>query len=304
MMNAILLEAPAKINLHLSVLRKFADGPYAGYHDLDMLMQTISLADRIEIKKQAAPSGVTVSYPHQVGQVPLDEHNLTMKAWRLLQREYGIKDEIAIHIEKNIPVGAGLAGGSSDAAAVLKGVNQLFGLNITKEALAQMGAFLGGDVPFCVYGGLARAEGMGEKITPLAPLPQRNCLLVNPGIEVLTSEIFQIYDTIKLSRDSLLKPSDTYKGVSSSLSWKQVDDSIRNDLEEAAVYGYPVVAEVLADLRGLGLAPFMSGSGPSVIAFLDGDDGAIMDEITAEITAEIKEKIASKWQIVRFCHTL
>ena len=200
MINSVSLEAPAKINLYLSVLGRIATGPYAGYHDLDMLMQSISLRDFITIEKRQGPSVLTVSSSRQGAVVPEDEHNLAMKAWRLLQQQYHLPEGVTIRIEKHIPVGAGLAGGSSDAAALLKGINQLFSLGLSLDALAQMGASLGGDVPFCVYQGLARAEGMGERLTLLPGLPPRDCVLVNPGIMVLTSEIFCAYDIMEESK--------------------------------------------------------------------------------------------------------
>ncbi|MCI8336366.1 MAG: 4-(cytidine 5'-diphospho)-2-C-methyl-D-erythritol kinase [Peptococcaceae bacterium] len=292
MMQAIFLEAPAKINLYLSVLGRFTTGPYAGYHDLDMLMQSISLKDLVTIEKRQGSSYLTVAYPNEVGVIPEDENNLAMRAWRLLQEKYGLPEGIAIHIEKNIPVGAGLAGGSSDAAAVLKGINQLFGLGISLEELARMGASLGGDVPFCIYQGLARAEGMGERVTPLPALPSRDCVLVNPGISVLTSEIFREYDIIE--KNKIAKDKHSFGGPFSQLSWEQVDQWMQNDLEAAAIGRYPVIAEIKEDLAAIGLHPFMSGSGPSVIAFWQG----------ATERKHIEEKIAPKWPITVFCQTI
>lgn len=289
-MESIVLEAPAKINLYLSVLGKFANG----YHDLDMLMQSISLADRIEIRKSIADSCLSVSYQNGqegVAVIPEDERNLAFKAWRLLQKTYQIAGEVEIHIQKNIPVGAGLAGGSSDAAAVLKGVNQLFQLGLGEEELIKLGAKLGGDVPFCIVNGFARAQGIGDILTKLPALPRRNFVLVNPGIPVLTSEIFQIYDTIELPQD---RPALAMPGLLAEPSWDKIAGFMFNALEPAAVSRYPVIQEIKDDLQGLGLAPFMSGSGPSVIAFWQ----------TEAEKSEMIKQIEGKWPIVVWGHTI
>lgn len=298
MMNSISLEAPAKINLYLSVLGRFAEGPYAGYHDLDMLMQAISLTDLVTVEKRQGASVLTVSAAQQQADIPLDERNLAMKAWRLLQRRYQLPEGIGIHIEKHIPVGAGLAGGSSDAAAVLKGVNQLFSLELSFAELAQMGAALGGDIPFCVYQGLARAEGMGERLTKLPSLPPRDCVLVNPGITVLTSEIFRAYDIMEKNKTSCKDKREEMQAVLAEFllqpSWPQAEKLLQNDLETVAVANYPVIAEIKEDLRAIRLRPFMSGSGPSVIAFWQG----------AAERKRIEERIAPKWPITVFCRTI
>lgn len=298
MMNSVSLEAPAKINLYLSVLGRFSDGPYAGYHDLDMLMQSISLADLVTVEKWQGASVLTASAAQQQADIPLDERNLAMKAWRLLQQRYQLPEGIHIHIEKHIPVGAGLAGGSSDGAAVLKGVNQLFSLGLSLAELAQMGAALGGDVPFCVYQGLARAEGMGERLTKLPSLPPRDCVLVNPGITVLTSEIFRAYDIMEKNNPSGKSSREEIGAVLADFllqpSWPQAEKLLQNDLETAAVAHYPVIAEIKEDLQAIGLCPFMSGSGPSVIAFWQGE---------AE-RKRIEEQIVPKWPITVFCQTI
>ncbi len=294
-MNVISLEAPAKVNLYLSVLGTIETGPYQGYHDLDMLMQSISLSDIVTIEKKQGVSLLTASFTGITGEIPQDEHNLAMKAWRMMQNAYGLPEGVAIHIEKHIPVGAGLAGGSSDAAAVLKGVNQLFSLGLSLETLAEIGASLGGDVPFCLYQGLARVRGFGERVTPLVSLPSRNCVLVNPGIAVLTSEIFKTYDIMKETNSSSLNnEEEKVNGFLAEPDWQKIDYLLHNDLESAAVSCYPVIAEIKEDLERVGLMPFMSGSGPSVIAFWQ----------TEEERRHIQEKIAPKWAVTVFCRTL
>ena len=298
MINSISLEAPAKINLYLSVLGRFSEGPYAGYHDLDMLMQAISLADLVTVEKRQRASVITVSLGREQDDIPLDERNLAMRAWRLLQQQYHLPEGVRIHIEKNIPVGAGLAGGSSDAAAVLKGINQLFSLGLSLGDLAQLGAVLGGDVPFCVYQGLARVEGMGERLTLLSSLPPRDCILVNPGIPVLTSEIFHAYDIMEKNKTSCKDNREEMQTVLTDFlkcpSWAQAGKLLWNDLEVVAIARYPVIAEIKKDLEGIGLCPFMSGSGPSVLAFWQG----------AAARERIEERIVPKWPITVFCQTI
>ena len=286
-MESIIIEAPAKINLYLNILGRFANG----YHDLDMLMQSISLSDMVKIKKARGQSTLSLCNHRDQTFVPLDEGNLALKAWRLLQKNYGLQGkEVDIHIEKYIPVGAGLAGGSSNAAAVLRGCNQLFDLRIPDEELVSLGAALGGDVPFCVVNGLARAEGIGERLTLLPALPRRNLVVVNPGISVLTGEIFGFYDKMKLSYEMDLSPLEEFCTMP---TWERVDHLLYNALELPAVACYPVIQEVKADLEEIGLRPFMSGSGPSVIAFWE----------RSEQQAAIEKYIMPKWPIVVLGYT-
>ena len=164
-MNEIRLKAYAKINLGLDVLRRREDG----YHDLRMIMQTIRLHDRIYIKKTRTPG---IRMQSSLSYLPSDQGNLAYRAAQLLMEEFGTEEGVFIELQKHIPVAAGLAGGSSDAAAVLVGVNRLFGLGLSREDLMERAVKLGADVPFCVMRGTALAEGIGEILTPLPPTPQ------------------------------------------------------------------------------------------------------------------------------------
>lgn len=180
----LLVKAPAKINLSLDVLYKRTDG----YHELEMVMTTVDLADRLELELLNDDRIVIHS---QTRFVPDDDRNLAYKAAKLLKDRFNIKSGASITIEKNIPVAAGLAGGSSDAAAVLRGMNKLWDLRLTLDELAELGAEIGSDVSFCVYGGTALAKGRGEIITPLPPPPNCWVVLAKPAIGVSTAEVYE-----------------------------------------------------------------------------------------------------------------
>src|SRR5919108_4786235 len=173
-------KAPAKINLSLDVIYKREDG----YHEVEMIMTMVDLADRIEM--QELPRD-TIIISSQAGYIPLDEKNLAFQAAQLIKERYEVKQGVYIHLDKKIPVAAGLAGGSSDAAATLRGLNRLWQLNIPVEELQGLGAQLGSDVPFCVTGGTAVARGRGEKLEPIGSPPQCWVVLAKPPINVSTS---------------------------------------------------------------------------------------------------------------------
>lgn len=154
-------KAPAKINLLLDVLRKRSDG----YHEVEMVMTMVDLADRLEMEELPRD---TIIISSQAGFIPLDEKNLAFQAAKLIKERYEVKQGVYIHLDKKIPVAAGLAGGSSDAAAALRGLNRLWRLGIPDEELQALGAELGSDVPFCVTGGTAIASGRGERLQPIA----------------------------------------------------------------------------------------------------------------------------------------
>ncbi|MBE3553675.1 MAG: 4-(cytidine 5'-diphospho)-2-C-methyl-D-erythritol kinase, partial [Thermicanus sp.] len=178
-----MVTAPAKINLTLDVLGKRADG----YHEVKMVMTTIDLSDRLTLIK-AGDGGIYVT--SSTGVIPTDERNLAYQAALLLKRELHVKEGVKIYIEKKIPVAAGLAGGSSDAAATLKGLNKLWNLGLDLDQLAGLGARLGSDVPFILYGGTTLATGRGEVLTPLPSPPPSWVVLAKPPIGVSTSEVY------------------------------------------------------------------------------------------------------------------
>ncbi|WP_312151191.1 4-(cytidine 5'-diphospho)-2-C-methyl-D-erythritol kinase, partial [Paenibacillus odorifer] len=176
-------KAPAKINLMLDVLHKRADG----FHEVEMIMTMVDLADRLELSELPRD---TIIISSQAGYIPLDEKNLAFQAARLIKDRYNVKSGVHIHLDKRIPVAAGLAGGSSDAAATLRGLNRLWRLGIPAQELQELGAELGSDVPFCVTGGTALATGRGEKLTPINNPPQCWVVLAKPPINVSTAEVY------------------------------------------------------------------------------------------------------------------
>ena len=186
--------AYAKLNLTLDVTAKREDG----YHDMVMVMQTVSVTDRIEIAEIGEP-GIRVRCNYRY--VPTDERNLAVKAAKLFFRETGVEDRgIQIQMEKSIPVGAGMAGGSADAAAVLRGLNRLFGRKFERRGLERLAEEVGSDVPFCIAGGTALARGRGEVLEDLAPMPDCRSVVCKPGFSISTPELFRKLDQVGLKR--------------------------------------------------------------------------------------------------------
>ena len=183
------LRALAKINLGLDILGKREDG----YHEVRMIMQTIQMYDVLEIKKKKAPGiSLSVNYPY----IPCDERNLVYKAAKLLMDEFQVKGGVTIRLEKFIPVSAGMAGGSSDAAATLVGINRLFKLGLSERELMDRAVKIGADVPYCIMRGTALAEGIGEKLTGITQVPECFVLIGKPGINVSTKAA---YESLNLS---------------------------------------------------------------------------------------------------------
>jgi 4-diphosphocytidyl-2-C-methyl-D-erythritol kinase len=252
-------KAPAKINLSLDVLHKRSDG----YHEVEMVMTMVDLADRIEMQELSRD---TIIISSQAGYIPLDEKNLAFQAARLIKDRYDVKQGVYIHLDKQIPVAAGLAGGSSDAAATLRGLNRLWDLNIPMEELQVLGAELGSDVPFCVTGGTAVARGRGEKLEPIVSPPQCWVVLAKPPINVSTSEIYG-----KLNAREI-KHHPSTEGVLSAIREKRFDQlcgSLGNVLEEVTLDLYPEVRHLKECMQRLGAdSVLMSGSGPTVFGLV------------------------------------
>ena len=183
-MNEISVKALAKINLGLDVIRRREDG----YHEVRMIMQTIHLFDRLQIKKKREKE---ITLRANLPFLPVDEHNLAYRAAAMLQEEFGLEEGIDIELEKHIPVAAGMAGGSMDGAAVLYGMNEIFELGLSKQELMERGVKLGADVPFCIMRGTALAEGIGEKLTQLPPMVKCPVLIAKPQISVSTRTVYE-----------------------------------------------------------------------------------------------------------------
>lgn len=252
-------KAPAKINLMLDVLHKRPDG----YHEVEMIMTMVDLADRLEME---ALSRDTIIISSQAGYIPLDEKNLAFQAAKLIKERYNVRSGVYIHLDKNIPVAAGLAGGSSDAAATLRGLNRLWDLQIPMEELKQLGAELGSDVPFCITGGTALATGRGELLTPLPNPPQCWVVLAKLPINVSTAEIYGRFR----SDEVMTHPSaDRMRQAIERLSFQGVCEELGNVLEEVTLKLYPEVAHLKESMLKLGAdGVLMSGSGPTVFGLV------------------------------------
>lgn len=264
-MNEIKLQANAKINLTLDVLKKRHDG----YHDLRMIMAEIPLYDIVSLRK-AEQISVSGNFKF----VPNNEKNTAYKAALEFFKETGISGGVSIQLEKRIPVSAGLAGGSTDAAAVLKGLNTLYNTRLSDKELAFIGDRVGKDVPFCVMGGVALAEGTGEQLTPLNRIPPCWIVLIKPKyINVSTREVFTTLDASRLE----LHP-DT-QGAIAALQQKDLNALCRrmyNVLEDVTVKKHPIISELKNVMLECGaLGSVMSGSGPSVFGVFDSHTAAL-----------------------------
>ncbi|MFE8704029.1 4-(cytidine 5'-diphospho)-2-C-methyl-D-erythritol kinase [Cytobacillus sp. FJAT-54145] len=257
----LLIKAPAKINLSLDVLHKRQDG----YHEVEMIMTTIDLADRIELMLLDSDS---IRINSQSRFVPDDQRNLAYQAAKLLKERYKVTKGVQIAIEKTIPVAAGLAGGSSDAAATLRGLNKLWDLGLSLDELAELGAEIGSDVSFCVYGGTALAKGRGEVITQLPAPPTCWVVLAKPFIGVSTADVYR-----RLELDHIVHPNtaDMIKAIEED-DFNGMCKNVGNVLEDVTLKLYPEVAQIKDQMIRFGAdAVLMSGSGPTVFALVQHD---------------------------------
>lgn len=262
------IKAPAKINLALDVIARRADG----YHLVDMVMQSIQLADEVTLE----PAG-RIELSCNLPGLPVDEGNLAWRAARLLQETAGVSKGVRINIEKNIPVAAGLAGGSADAAAVLIGLNDLWELGLSQPELMRIGVRLGADVPFCIMKGTARAEGIGERLTPINGALKSSVLLVTPNCQVSTA---QVYQQLKMERIRNHPQIPLVIAALKAGDLRAMFEVWGNVLEEVVVSEDSPVAQVKAYFNRFGISKcLMSGSGPSVFT-LD-PPGDIVEEFLA-----------------------
>jgi 4-diphosphocytidyl-2-C-methyl-D-erythritol kinase len=257
----LLVKAPAKINLALDVTGKRSDG----YHEVKMIMTTIDLADRIELVELPEDKIKIVSHSRYV---PDDNRNLAFQAANLLKKRFNIKYGVAITIMKAIPVAAGLAGGSSDAAATLRGLNKLWNLGLSIDQLAEIGAEIGSDVSFCVYGGTAIATGRGEKIEHIESPPHCWVILAKPSIGVSTADVYK-----NLSLDKMNHPD--VEGMVSAIKnhdYSRICGLVGNVLEDVTLKMHPEVANIKEQMKKFGAdAVLMSGSGPTVFGLVQHD---------------------------------
>ncbi len=257
-MKEIVIESYGKINLGLDVLYKREDG----YHEISTIMQQISLRDTLTIREIEED----IVLESNADNLPLDSTNLVYKAWKAIQERTGIYKGIEINIHKRIPIAAGLAGGSSNAAAVLRGLNELWKLNLSEEDLMEIGVKIGADVPYCIIGGTALAEGIGEKLTKLKSFGGKHVLLANPGIGVSSANV---YNNLKLKNNPQL---DMKKMISSleNNDLKSVADNMINVMEEVVIEEHPIILEIKNMMKKSGaLGALMSGSGSTVFGLFD-----------------------------------
>lgn len=259
-MDKIELKALGKINLGLDILGRRDNG----YHDVRMVMQTVYLYDRVFLEKTREDR---IQIETNISYLPVNENNIAYKAADLLKKEFHMEGGIRIRLEKHIPVAAGMAGGSSDAAAVLFGMNRLFGLGLSEEELKERGVKLGADVPYCIMRGTVLAEGIGEILTPLPPMPKCYILIAKPPLSASTKTVYE-----KIDRQGIESHPDI-DGILSGLSGgdiHKVAASMGNVLEQVMLKEYPVLQTIKDVMIKAGaLNAMMSGSGPTVFGIFD-----------------------------------
>lgn len=265
-MKNISVKALAKINLGLDVVRRREDG----YHEVRMVMQTIHLFDRLEIERT---NRGRIEIETNLSFLPTNENNLVYKAAKLLTDEFQIKDGIAVKLQKHIPVAAGMAGGSTDAAAILYGVNRMFDLGLSREELMQRGVQIGADVPYCVMRGTALAEGIGEKLTALPPMVKCPVLIAKPQISVSTKFV---YENLKLNEKTVHPDIDRLVADIQEKDLQKIAADMGNVLETVTIPNYPIIAEIKEHMMEHGaLNAMMSGSGPTVFGLFDKESTAV-----------------------------
>ncbi|WP_102401472.1 4-(cytidine 5'-diphospho)-2-C-methyl-D-erythritol kinase [Haloimpatiens massiliensis] len=278
----MLMKAYAKINISLDVVGKRADG----YHLLKMIMQNIDLYDIIRVEKRN--EGISIGCDKTY--VPLDERNIAYKAARLFLDTYNIDGGVEICIKKNIPVSAGLAGGSTDAAAVLKCMRNIYEVDVSDKELMNLGVKIGADVPYCILGGTALCEGIGELITPLKPFKNKILVLVKPNFGVSTKEVYKSLNIEKIYKhpetENLIKYMEREDLIS-------LNRNMKNILENVTIKNNPTIKKIKMRMMNLNaLGSLMSGSGPSVFGFFD-------DMLTAQRCYEELKKDYSEVFITR-----
>ena len=254
------IKAYTKINISLDIVGKRESD---GYHLLRMIMQNIDLYDEVSVVKQA--EGITLTCNKSY--VPTDSRNLAYKAAMLFKERYDINEGVHIDIIKNIPVSAGLAGGSTDGAAVLKIMNKIFDINASDEELMEIGLQLGADIPYCIKGGTALCEGIGEELTSLKPFKDKIVVLVKPGFGVSTKEVYKAFNLEKVRIHP--KTEELIEAMQRDDLY-YVANNMKNLLENVTLRKHNVLIKIKEDMNRYGaVGSMMSGSGPSVFAFFD-----------------------------------
>lgn len=288
-MNQIELKALAKINLGLDVLGKQDDG----YHTVRMVMQTIYLYDEVRLMKKKEPGiEIVTNLPF----LPRGEGNIAYKAARLLMDEFGIESGVQISLKKHIPVAAGLAGGSANAAAVLFGMNRMFGLELSMEELMKRGVMLGADVPYCIMRGTVLAEGIGERLSVLPSMPKCTVLIAKPPVSVSTKVVYEALDANEIT------DHPDIDGIIAGLEkrdLKAVADAMGNVLEGVTIPMHPVIEDIKNEMKAAGaLNAMMSGSGPTVFGLFENRADA------KNAQRRIREKALTKQVYVTNIHSV
>jgi 4-diphosphocytidyl-2-C-methyl-D-erythritol kinase len=252
----LIYKARAKINLGLDVCRHLDNG----YHEVKMVMQTVDIYDELEFKRRNDPDIIlSVNSRDNLGDL---ENNLIFKAAKLMKEQYGIKEGIEIKLNKKIPVAAGMAGGSTDAATTMIAMNEIFGLGLSKQELMGQALKLGADIPFCVLGGTALAEGIGEKLTVLKAPPKASLLVVKPPINVSTKWVYDRLDAKDIEKHPDI---DAMVEALRQGDLKGITDNMENVLETVTIGEYPIISDIKKMMIGSGaMNALMSGSGPSI----------------------------------------
>ena len=286
-MDRLELKALGKINLGLDVLGRRENG----YHDVRMVMQTVYLYDRIIMKKSKTPG---IRLETNLYYLPVNENNLAYQAAQMLMDEFHMEEGVSIQLDKHIPVAAGMAGGSSNAAAVLFGMNRMFSLGLSQKELMERGVKLGADVPYCIMRGTVLAEGIGEILTPLSPMPKCYVLIAKPAISVSTKMVYEKLDALEITEHPDID------GILNGLARKnihKVAECMGNVLEQVTIPVYPVIEQIKNVMKeGGAMNAMMSGSGPTVF-------GLFEDRQSAKRAAQkIKEQKLAKQVYVTSIH--
>ncbi len=265
-MDSIRLKARAKINLGLDVIGRRENG----YHDVRMVMQTVGLYDRIIMTKIPEED---IRIKTNIGFLPVNENNLVYKAIMLMKNKYNLKGGIEVDLNKFIPVAAGMAGGSSDAASTLFGMNRLYDLNLPMRELMNMGVEIGADVPYCIMRGTALAEGIGEKLTRLPDMPFCHILIAKPPVNVSTKLVYENLDSTQI------QSHPDIDGIIEAIRLKDVAlvaSRMGNVLESVTVPLYPVIDNIKKDMMEHGaINAMMSGSGPTVFGIFPDEQSMV-----------------------------
>ena len=284
-------KARAKINLALDVCRRLENG----YHEIKTVMQSVNIYDELEFKRRRDPDIIlSVDSRYELGDLG---NNLIFRAAKFMKEYYGIRQGIEIHLKKTIPVAAGMAGGSTDAAATMLAMNEMFALKLDKEELMRQGLRLGADIPFCILGGTALAEGVGEKLTPLPAPPRASLLVVKPPIMVSTK---RVYETLRVNQIAKHPDIDGMMAALEQGDIERVANYLENVMEAVTVKENSIIAEIKTMMTQQGAYnALMSGSGPSVFGIFAKEEEA--QAAAKHIRSALKaKKMASQVFVTEF----